>query len=58
MTARDWQMLTAPELGDPLADIMEWMLPSYSDADVQKWGDSDEKQKEMERRGLCEKLTI
>lgn len=28
MTERDWNFVLGP-LGDPLADIMDWMLPPY-----------------------------
>ena len=53
MTERDWQMLTAPELGDPLADIKEWMLPPYSEGDVRCWGESEEKRRAMmEEKGI------
>lgn len=51
---RDWQMLTAPELGDPLADIKEWMMPPYSDADINRRGLSMEKWHAMRERGMAE----
>jgi len=44
MTARDWQMLTeVPPEWDIFADISEWMLPPYSDADILKWYPSRER---------------
>ncbi len=52
MTQRDWDMLLDPNLGDPLADIKEWMCPPYSDGDVGKWEPSSEKQGAMDRRKL------
>ena len=39
MSERDWDMLTDFRLGDPLADIPEFILPPYSDADIEKWED-------------------
>jgi hypothetical protein len=51
MTARDWQMLTeTPPEWDWLGDIREWMCPPYSDADISRWHDGEEKRKAMERR--------
>jgi hypothetical protein len=49
-------MLTAPELGDPFADIREWMCPPYSDADVARWGESEEKRGAMVMRKMTSKV--
>ena len=33
---RDWLMLTDWRLGDPLADIHDWMLRPYTPGDLRK----------------------
>lgn len=48
MTDRDWQMLTAPELGDMLRDIKDWMLPPYTEKDIEQWGESQEKRRSQD----------
>jgi hypothetical protein len=50
MNDRDWQMLTSWEIGDPIADIKDWMLKPYTQKDIEQWGDSLEKERAMERK--------
>lgn len=49
MNEYDWDFIMGP-CGDPLADIREEWCPPYSDADIERWGNSDEKRRAMERR--------